>query len=288
MAEQVQGLKPIPSWNLYGEQLAFPDVLHCEKIKDRAAGLDWVIAPHRHPHLHQFFLIRNGAVEMSVDGAYIISDSPCIITVPRAIVHGFKFGAGTDGYVVTVPIQNLPEIFEQKASMAETLSKFALVPADEELFEIFEQLQAEHEGRNSAREIMLKAQVSIIACHILRRLPFLKQTQQSGADIRFRQFEELARTHFREGWRIEKYAEKLQISSRHLGRLCQSETGQSPKEFLAAFSIQEACRLLVYTQDNIAAIGYQLGFDDPSYFSRSFRRHSGLAPKDYRTKFELK
>jgi AraC family transcriptional activator of pobA len=50
----------IPAWSLYGESRAFPDVMHIERFTDRAAGLDWRIAPHRHLHLHQFFLIQSG------------------------------------------------------------------------------------------------------------------------------------------------------------------------------------------------------------------------------------
>ena len=42
----------IPNWSLYGESRTFPDVLHIERLTDRAAGLDWQIAPHRHLHLH--------------------------------------------------------------------------------------------------------------------------------------------------------------------------------------------------------------------------------------------
>jgi AraC family transcriptional regulator, transcriptional activator of pobA len=34
----------IPSWQLYGEVSAFPDILHVERVIDRAAGLDWTIS----------------------------------------------------------------------------------------------------------------------------------------------------------------------------------------------------------------------------------------------------
>ena len=59
-------LDPIPVWHLYGENSAFPDVLQIETITDRAEGLDWQIAPHQ--HLHQFFLLQEGAARIVLDG----------------------------------------------------------------------------------------------------------------------------------------------------------------------------------------------------------------------------
>ena len=57
-------MERIPTWQLYGEASPFPDLLHIERIVDRAAGQDWVIAPHRHVNLHQIFLIRSGVVAL--------------------------------------------------------------------------------------------------------------------------------------------------------------------------------------------------------------------------------
>ena len=61
-------MERIPTWQLYGEASPFPDLLHIERIVDRAAGQDWVIAAHRHVNLHQIFLIRSGVVALSLDG----------------------------------------------------------------------------------------------------------------------------------------------------------------------------------------------------------------------------
>lgn len=285
MDDHISSPGPIPSWNLYGEEKAFPDVLHCEKINDRAAGLDWIISPHRHPHLHQFFLIRSGTFEVTADGARLRPAAPCVLTIPRGAVHGFEFSAGTDGYVLTIPLQSLPDIFDPRLPMAAALSVFAVAPADDEMLRLFQRIHAEHESLNPARATMLKAQAAVLAVHVLRRRPGSGRTAGSH-DARFQQFAELVQAHFRENWRLNDYARALNLSPRHLGRLCQKGSGQSPTEYLEGFTMREACRLLVYTRDSIAAIGYHLGFDDPSYFSRAFRRHMGLTPRDYRAAFE--
>lgn len=279
-------ISKIPAWNLYGEDQAFPDVLHCEKITDRAAGLDWIISSHRHPHLHQFFMIKSGAIEMDADGVRLQPEAPCVITIPKGTVHGFSFAAKTDGYVVTVPVQYLPEIFDPSSSTSGPLSKFSVAPADDKILAMFEELHLEHEGRGPARIAMLKAQASVLACLVMRRLPIFVENVHTESNARFHQFEELVQNHFRDNWKLNDYAKSIGLSARHLGRLCRSATGQPPQAYIETIAMQEACRLLVYTRESIAEIGYQLGFEDPAYFSRVFRRHCEQTPREYRAAFE--
>jgi AraC family transcriptional activator of pobA len=50
--------------------------------------------------------------------------------------------------------------------------------------------------------------------------------------------------------------------------------------------IVEAERQLRYTTMPVAQVAYLLGFEDPAYFTRFFRRHSGLSPKAFRARTE--
>ena len=49
----------------------------------------------------------------------------------------------------------------------------------------------------------------------------------------------------------------------------------------------EAKRSLCYTNQTVAEIAYTLGFVDPAYFTRSFTRHAGLPPRQYRSQHEI-
>ena len=104
-------LTPIPAWQLYGEDSPFPDILHIERIVDRAEGLHWRIAPHRHLHLHQVFLILSGEVRLTMDGRQAEAAPPVVMNIPRGTVHGFEFSAGTEGFVLTLPAANFPDLF---------------------------------------------------------------------------------------------------------------------------------------------------------------------------------
>jgi AraC family transcriptional activator of pobA len=279
-------LPGVPAWNLYGEAQAFPDVLHIERITDRAAGLDWVIAPHRHQHLHQFFLIREGHARILADGREFRPAAPILLSIPPGVVHGFTFSAQTDGYVLSVPLQTLPDILAQTALHTAGLAQVALLPADRLLEEHFHRLHAEHGASLPARPVMLRALAAEIACIVLRALPEPQDQQSTRGDPRFVKFQALVQAHLRNRWQVTDFARAVGVSERHLGRLCVAATGQSPAAVIEAARMREAARLLAYTRAGVASVGHQLGFDDPSYFSRAFRRATGISPRAYKAGFE--
>jgi len=50
----------------------------------------------------------------------------------------------------------------------------------------------------------------------------------------------------------------------------------------AGYALREACRRLIYIAAPVSTLAFELGFDDPAYFCRFFKRHTGLSPRDYR------
>lgn len=276
----------IPAWNLYGESRTFPDVLHIETIIDRAAGLDWHIAPHRHPHLHQFFLIREGAVRITLDGAVLQVPPPFLMNVPHGVVHGFAFAAGTEGWVLTVPLQSLPEMLEPTLQHQTALGRTGFLPVDDEIVALFRQIDAEHHAMHPARAILLRALATQIACLVLRQLDAADGATDAAADPRFLRFLALLNQHLRDRWHLPEFARAIGISERHLSRICHTATGHPAAKLIEAAVMREACRLLVYTRSPVTAIGYGLGFEDPSYFSRAFRRVVGVSPGEYRAGFD--
>ncbi|WP_027318097.1 AraC family transcriptional regulator [Bacteroides graminisolvens] len=84
---------------------------------------------------------------------------------------------------------------------------------------------------------------------------------------------------------MEQYANSLQVSLASLNDLCHKFAGSSAKQFLLELKIAEAKRLLVYSQLSVSTIAYHLGFEDPSYFSRIFKKKVILSPSVFLEKF---
>jgi AraC family transcriptional activator of pobA len=278
---------PVPAWQLYGERTAFPDVAHAEAIVDRAAGLDWTIAPHRHPHLHQMFLLTSGMIRMRVDGAPWEPAPPVVLNLPRGVVHSFTFSAGTEGTVVTLPADEHADLLAPAA--APVLARPFRLPATPALTAAFATLTRRHATSHVLRPALLRAAATALLAEMAEAALHagLAPAGDATQDTRIQRLEDLVRRHMRQGWGIAAYADALALSPRHLSRLCTTATGLNAKAFVEALILREACRLLVYTRMSVQQIGFQTGFDDPSYFSRAFHRRIGLAPRAYRQMFEV-
>lgn len=82
--------------------------------------------------------------------------------------------------------------------------------------------------------------------------------------------------------RIADYARKLAVTPGHLSVLCTQYLGRRAKRVLDDTVLARAQRMLLYTDDTTGRIAASLGFADPSYFSRFFRRETGLTPTEFR------
>ncbi len=78
------------------------------------------------------------------------------------------------------------------------------------------------------------------------------------------------------------YAKVLNYSARTISRACQQVTGQSAKQVLTDRLVLEAKRLLTHTDSPAATISNQLGFSEPTNFTKFFTRNTGHSPSGYR------
>jgi AraC-like DNA-binding protein len=76
------------------------------------------------------------------------------------------------------------------------------------------------------------------------------------------------------------------VSENYLTHIFGRELGLSPWQYLNRYRIKQAQELLHRTSDSITAVALQVGFNDPAYFSRVFRKQVGLSPSAYREQDE--
>jgi AraC family transcriptional activator of pobA len=276
-------LSPIPAWQLYGEETPFPDLLHIERIIDRAKGLDWRIDPHRHVQLHQIFLLLSGQIATTVEGTAWQVTTPCLLNIPRLTTHSFAFSAGTEGFVLTLATADFPELFASGQPAARALSLAFPAKAPAGVAEVFARLHQTHAMPHAFRALRLRALALSLALSVAETVP----TPAEGTDDpRLMQFDALIRQHLADHWQLADYARALALSERHLRRLCLTLTGQSAHALIEATRLREACRLLAYTRMQVQEVGFATGFDDPAYFGRAFQRRMGLSPGAYRARLE--
>ena len=83
-------------------------------------------------------------------------------------------------------------------------------------------------------------------------------------------------------WRVEELAKLCGLSEPQFYRRFRQVTGSSPIDWLRRERISHARRRLVESDDPIKQIAEQVGYNDPFYFSRDFKRYTGMSPSEYR------
>jgi AraC-like DNA-binding protein len=81
---------------------------------------------------------------------------------------------------------------------------------------------------------------------------------------------------------LKQLCEMVEISFSSLRRLFKKHTGKAPSNFIKDMKMMSAARRLLGTDDRISKIAYDLGFDNPNYFTRMFKNNFGISPLQYR------
>lgn len=96
----------------------------------------------------------------------------------------------------------------------------------------------------------------------------------------------LMNTRLEENLTLDEIAQHTQLSKQHLNHLFKTTTGFAPVDYYLRLKMRRASQLLDLTTLSVKEVCHSLGFKDPYYFSRLFRKIIGLSPTDYRNKLK--
>lgn len=282
-------LPGVPLFQLYGENQAWPgtDLLHCESIPARSRLHHWEIKPHQHAELFQLLYVQRGQAEVEIEGVRSAIDEAAIQVVPPLTVHGFRFSADIQGHVLTFGTALVADLEQRLGTPLGVLTQAACYPLGKDrvrLRSLIDTLQQEYQGNAPGRAALLEALVTAL-------LVWISRCQQQGQAPRNRderdrqllgQYLRLVEAHYREHLSVEDFAARLKVPSLQLNQLCRALCGQSALQVVHQRLLLEARRNLVYTRMSIGQLSDSLGFSDPTYFARFFKRLSGQTPNGYR------
>ena len=286
--------RDIPQFALYGETYWTDDAafMHIEDIASRSRAYDWFIDAHRHGRLFQLLCIFDGEVDAQLDDHSSHLTDAWVITVPPGTVHSFRFSPRTQGVVITMTEPLLQEdgnhglqpcfdpLFTQPLCI-----KLAPAPL-RQLQTLVTVIKREFVNSDTGRGPVCGWLMRVVLMMVLR----LYET--SGDDINtgeapdnvIAQLKRLIELHYRKHWTVEQYAVEIGTSVSRLNRLCREHIHSSAKRMVDERLLLEAKRRLIYTRNTLDEIAFDLGFKDPGYFSRYFRRNTGLPPGQFRKK----
>ncbi|MBV2228007.1 MULTISPECIES: AraC family transcriptional regulator [Sphingobacterium] len=95
-------------------------------------------------------------------------------------------------------------------------------------------------------------------------------------------FKQLVHLHYNKEKSVNFYADKLAVSVNYLNRCVSSVFKKSSKQLILEVAIIHSQLMLLETNKSVASIAYELEFEDPSYFTRLFKKIVGISPTEYR------
>lgn len=283
----------IPEFALYGELTRGTDAegVHIELIETRSRQHDWHIGVHRHAGLFQVLFLFGGRVVADIDGDRRECAGPVALTIHPSLAHGFAFSEEAHGYVLTLDQNVLFAAAGHEGDLFAGLFVQPLAIALEAVPEVRERIEGllrnlilEAAWPRQGHTLMLEWLARCALLNLVRVQAERRIADKSGrGDFElFSRFRVEVERHYQEQWQVGRYADLLRISPARLNRLCLKLAGKTAFDITQDRLMLEACRKLTYVPASIASIAYELGFQDPAYFSRLFKKLIGVTPKEFR------
>lgn len=265
--------------------------LHLEAMQARAESLAYTVRPHVHPGLLQLLYATGGVCTATIDGRIHRLLAPCVASIPGGIAHCFNFGPDAAGWILTVAHDHVMEtpLVRNEDNVTSLLREphvLSLDASPEEavllrtLFtQLDEELRADRRGKRAGVEYLLR----LILLQHWRAVETRQDDRHDDRDRRlFYDFRALLEQNFARHWTVPEYARRLKCTPLRLNRVCRAFSRQTANGVILGRLGEEARRLLVFTTAPAAHVAARLGFQEPSYFTRFFRRQTGVTPGEFR------
>ncbi|GAB4024692.1 helix-turn-helix domain-containing protein [Spirosoma koreense] len=254
-----------------------------------------VIQPHRADFYHVFWFTRGTPVH-TVDFIPIAIQPDTLLFVNRNRVHFFDQTGDYDGWVLLFTdaffVKNaLDAQFLHSTVLFHDLLDIPTVQLNQTrtdlvsiLHQLRDELAAPPDPVHAAVLRNLLHNLLLLADRERRRQGFTEISKGPHLAHTLR-FTELLEQQFISHRSVRQYARQMGITERRLQQAVAQSVGKTPKQLLEERLLLEARRLLVYTSQSIKEIGFALGFEEPTNFSRFFRQQVGQTPADFRKPF---
>ncbi|WP_158964071.1 helix-turn-helix domain-containing protein [Myroides fluvii] len=233
--------------------------------------------PHKHNNYFEIIYLSKGTGFHTIDQTVFSITPPTLFFIRKEQVHFWDITSEPKGFVVLLKKEFLQASLDYKLrDLIFQLNPFTCIKINEtqNIDALFQLLVSEKDF--TVTEGILKA---LLAKIIATATSFSTSISQSDTITLFQDL--LKQTNNLHN-SVAYYAKKLKMSPQNLNAICRKTLQQPTSEILAEHIIGEAKRQLLYTENSISEIAFNLNFNDSSYFTKYFKRYVGITPKSFR------
>lgn len=253
------------------------------------------------PHSHNFYLcviFTEGSGIHEIDfNSYKVNPGKVFFLKPGQ-THFWKFKTKPEGFIFF----HSQEFYNLKF-LDHTLQSFPFFYSNQNppLLELsakklnilklkFEEMYTEYLEKNLLRELKIINIINNIYIELTRTYTAninIEKLVSPYYSIILENLEVLINTHFYKEKFPKFYANKLNITTKHLNRVVKKAINKTTSQLISERIILESKRLIIHSENNLANISDTLQFSDYAYFSRFFKLNTGFTPMNFRKKYSL-
>ena len=243
---------------------------------------------------YMIFFIEDGSGHYSIDfnefeingaGVFCLSPGQVLTVMAESMKSGYEISFNKEFYCVETHGKEIAcngVIFNNihKATFLQ------IDPHEVPMFRMMlDNMIQELEKPGKAHRELLETYLRLFLIEVLRKQEergLIPTNHESGENRLVGDFIALVDKHFRKKHAVSDYAEMLFVSPKSLAKRLNAEGYKTPTEVIRDRIVLEAKRDLRYTQKTVKEIAFDLGFEDPAYFTRFFKKAGNESPLAYR------
>ena len=232
----------------------------------------YVMSYHWHVE-YEIIRILKGSITVTLDEKSFTASENDVIFVHSGILHSGFPGEGSSEYIQKILHQEMmlfPYFTAEHPKILDCISTL---------------FQAVYE-KKPGYELTVFGQFYHFFGLIFSNHYFIENPQKTRRDykriLQLKQVLEFIEKNYTNSITLQELSASVSMSPKYFCRFFSEMTHQTPMDYLNRQRIEEACYQLTTTDDSITEIAYRNGFNDLSYFIRTFKKYKGITPGKYK------
>ena len=244
--------------------------------------------PHRHDW-EELLIITSGNPGHFIDFTQTALETPVAVFVAKGKIHSFIPDLNTRGWAIRYS-DFIPESrFNFYSNFTDNINFHLGTDFDiHTLKGLCEMMLKEYQQELPGFAVikhLLNALLTKLETHSHQEL-FSPKSSGNSQLVTFNNFLKILESNYHRPDGADFYADKLNMTARNLNHISQAVFGSSIKEIIETRKMVEARALLLNSEKTVSEIGFDLGYQEKSYFSRVFHKRTGLTPTEFKEQMQ--